>query len=131
MFIAEREFYTSAKEDSLTQADSLLNAYYLLLNGSETGELAKIMSDFPAFPAGDSSATYADLVYSLAVFQSAQSYYSSRVRGFSPANSIQAMDHYFIDLAQLIESGESSIFEDIFELQMDTFADEHRPGKHS
>ena len=124
--MAAREFYSGAKEDSLTQADSLLNAYYLLLDGSETGELVNIMSDFPAFPVGDSSSTYAEQMDSLAAYQALQGYFSSRVRGFSPANSVQAMDHNFIDLAQLIGSRKSSIFEDIFELQMDTVADEEQ-----
>jgi len=55
-----------------------------------------------------------------------QGYFSSRVRGFSPANSIQAIDHELIDLAHIIETRKSSIFEDIFELQMDTVADEEQ-----
>ena len=67
--MAAREFYSGAKEDSLTQGDSLLNAYYLLLNGNETGELVNIMSDFPAFPVGDSSSTYAEQMDSLAAYQ--------------------------------------------------------------
>ena len=36
------------------------------------------------------------------------------------------MDHNFIDLAHLIGSRKSSIFEDILELQMDTVADEEQ-----